>query len=529
MIGIERKYRIVMLVISGMLTSFALILPRVGFIQWVSIIPAALVIMDIAEDRDIKLRNIYGYGLCFFMSYYLVIYHWFWYMYPLDFAGLNEIASLAVVCVAWIGLSLLQTVGGAFVFVLFAAVSRLAIFNKNKILMPLMAAAIWTVSEWAQTIGWWGVPWGRLCLGQTNALLLLRSASVLGTYFVTFVIVAVNFFLAYALSCKEKRRIASVCAICIFGINAALGAIVTVRYKNEGEPVKVAAVQGNISSTDKWSGGAEKILEIHAKYTREAAKNGARVVVWSETALPYNFFKNERIHSFVSALARECNVTILVSTFTEYENNSWQLQNSLIEVCPDGNFGEDMYFKQRLVPFGEFVPMRRLVEIIFPPLSEIGMLQEDLIAGEESTVIQTDAGRFGCGICFDSIYEDLIRESVLGGAQIIAISTNDSWFADSAALYMHNSQSVLRAIENGRYVVRSANTGISSIIDPMGNLNVSLPANEEGYITDNVSMRDHLTVYTVIGNIFVYICAAAVCVSFCAEWIIKRRDNMKQL
>jgi apolipoprotein N-acyltransferase len=111
----------------------------------------------------------------------------------------------------------------------------------------------------------------------------------------------------------------------------------------------------------------------------------------------------------------------------------------------------------------------------------------------------------------------------------MAISTNDAWFADSAALYMHNSQSVLRAIENGRYVVRSANTGISSIIDPMGNLNVSLPANEEGYITDNVYMRDHLTVYTVIGNIFVYICAAAVCASFCAEWIIKWRSNMKKL
>ena len=133
MIGIERKYRIVMLVISGILTSFALVIPRVGFIQWVSIIPAALVLMDVAADRDIKLRKIYGYGLCFFMSYYLVIYHWLWYMYPLDFAGFDELASLAVVCVAWIGLSLLQTVGGAFVFVLFAAVSRLAIFNKNKI------------------------------------------------------------------------------------------------------------------------------------------------------------------------------------------------------------------------------------------------------------------------------------------------------------------------------------------------------------------------------------------------------------
>ncbi len=529
MISINRKLRIIVLVISGIVTSMALVVPQIGFVQWVSIIPAALVLMDIASDREIKYRKIYGYGLCFFMSYYLVIYHWFWYMYPLDFAGLDELASLAVVCVAWIGLSMIQAVGSAFVFVLFALTARLAIFSKQKIFMPIMAAAIWSVGEWAQTIGWWGVPWGRLCLGQTNSLILLRSASVLGPYFVTFIIVAVNFYLAYAISCKERRRIAYVCAICIFCINVALGTLVTLTYKNEGEPVKVAAVQGNISSTDKWSGGADKILEIHAKYTREAANDGAKVVVWSETALPYNFFKNEYIHTFVSDLARECNVTILVSTFTEYQNTSWQLRNSLIAVHPDGTFGEEMYFKQRLVPFGEFVPMRELIEVLIPPLTEIGMLQEDLIAGEESTVLETNEGIFGCGICFDSIYEDIIRESTLGGAQVIAISTNDSWFADSAALYMHNSQSVLRAIENGRYVVRSANTGISSIIDPMGNIKSSLSANQEGVIVDEVYMRDNLTVYTIIGNVFIYICIVVICAALCAEFMVKCARRSRKL
>jgi apolipoprotein N-acyltransferase len=291
----------------------------------------------------------------------------------------------------------------------------------------------------------------------------------------------------------------------------------------------VAAVQGNISSTDKWSGGADKILEIHAKYTREASEKGAKIVVWSETALPYNFFKNEYIHTFVSDLARECNVTILVSTFTEYQNRSWQLRNSLIAVNPDGTFGEEMYFKQRLVPFGEFVPMRELIEVLIPPLTEIGMLQEDLIAGEESTVLETNEGIFGCGICFDSIYEDIIRESTLGGAQVIAISTNDSWFADSAALYMHNSQSVLRAIENGRDVVRSANTGISSIIDPMGNIKSSLSANQEGVIVDEVYMRDNLTVYTVIGNVFIYICIVVICAAFCAEFMVKCARRSRKL
>ena len=239
----------------------------------------------------------------------------------------------------------------------------------------------------------------------------------------------------------------------------------------------------------------------------------------------YNFFKDNYIKSYVSKLAHECNVTILVSTFTEYENRSWQLYNSVIEVEPDGTFGDDMYFKQRLVPFGEFVPMREIIEVLIPPLTEIGMLSEDLVAGEESTVLDTEVGRFGCGICFDSIYEDLIRESVLGGAEIIAISTNDSWFEDSAALAMHNAQSRLRAIETGRYVVRSANTGISSIIDPMGRVMTELPANVEGYVAENVYMRDEITVYTHIGNTFVYLCMAALVAPFAVSAVVKLRKK----
>ena len=103
----------------------------------------------------------------------------------------------------------------------------------------------------------------------------------------------------------------------------------------------------------------------------------------------------------------------------------------------------------------------------------------------------------------------MIRDSVLNGAEIIAISTNDSWFSDSAALSMHNSQSVLRAVENGRYVVRSANTGISSIIDPMGRVVDSLGANREGYVTAEVNLRNDLTLYTRIGNVIVWLCIAS--------------------
>ena len=510
--NIFSKNRIpLMLILSGALTSLPLVCTYFGFIQWISIIPAALALKHATENKETKLKRIYGYGLLFFMSYYLVIYHWFLYMYPLDFAGISRGASAVVVCVAWFGLSFLQTAGSALVFVVFALLGRAKILEKARFLLPLFAGAVWCVFEWSQTIGWWGVPWGRLCLGQSGAAFLLLSSSLLGSYFVTFVIVAVNFFLAYAISCKDKKRLLTILAVAVFAVNLIMCSLVRLTYREGDDKITVAAVQGNIPSSEKWEiDTLDKTLDIHKKYTVRAAENGADVVVWSETAIPYDFFENSHIMSFVSELARETGVTILVSAFTQYDERDDARQNSLIEIRPDGTYGEAIYSKQRLVPFGEFVPMRELVMFLIPPLAQIGMLEEDLIAGEESTVLETDSGAVGCGICFDSIYETVIRAAVLNGAQVIAVSTNDSWFADSAALYMHNSQSALRAIETGRYVVRSANTGISSIIDPMGKVKQSLGADVEGYVADEISLRETITLYTAIGNLFVYLCAFSI-------------------
>ena len=184
---IFKKRRELMIVISGFLTSLTLVIAELGFIEWLSLIPVAIALVLYAEDREIGYKKIYGKGVLFFMCYYLVVYHWFLYMYPLEFAGVSKWAAAVVVLVAWIGLSLIQTIGSALIFVLFIFVYRLDVAKKVRVLMPVFAAAIWTAFEWAQTIGWWGVPWGRLCLGQSNATLFLRSSAFLGSYFVTFV------------------------------------------------------------------------------------------------------------------------------------------------------------------------------------------------------------------------------------------------------------------------------------------------------------------------------------------------------
>ena len=497
------------LILSGLLTSLPLIFTSLGFLQWVSIIPAATILMSCAADRSVKLRKLYGMGVLFFGAYYALSFHWFFYMYPLDFAGLSNAASIAVVLVACFGLGLFQAVQTALVFLLYGIVTRNELCEKHYMIKPFCAAALWVVFELWQTVGWWGVPWARLPLGQIDATLLVRSSAIFGSYVVTFALVGVNFFLALAIERGGVRRLAFVFAISLFAINLALGSLITLTYRDEGEKITVAAAQGNLSSSDKWSGGKANTMKIYASLTRQAAADGAKMVLWPETALPYQIMNDSYLLGNVTNLARECDVTIILSAFTKDEESGLS-QNSIIEIKPDGTIGETVYSKQHLVPFGEFVPMREFVTFIFPPLANIGMLEEDLAPGEGSDVIESSIGRIGCGLCFDSIYEDVILGSSRNGAELIVISTNDSWFSDSAALDMHNGQARLRAIESGKYVVRSANTGISSVIDPMGNVKEELGALERGYVISEVSMRAGNTTYVYIGNLFAYLCVAFV-------------------
>ena len=531
MLQIIKRYKIALLCVSGLLTALTVVYPTVGFLEWVTLIPAAMALICVADDKEIKLFKVYLYGTVFFMSYYLVIYHWFLYMYPLSFMDVSKGVAILVVTVAWIGLSIFQTLSSSLIFLVFAFIFRSRIFEKLKILAPFLAAALWAIIEWSQTIGWWGVPWGRLCLGQTKTSLTLLSASVFGSYFVSFLIVAVNFCMAYLFIRQDFTKVLATACICMVVGNLLIGAVVRISYSNkDNQKLTVAAIQGNIPLNEKWSPNTKQsIREAHTKYTLEAAADGADLVIWAETAFPYDLDKD--LAEYFSSLATEGEITIIAACFilpekpVYAEDGGLRSYNSLFEVKEDGSFGEEIYSKQRRVPFAEFVPLRSMIEILIPPLAELNMLPNDVIPGEESVVLHTEKGNIGSMICFDSVYENIALESVRDGAQILIVSTNDAWFEDSAENHMHTSQSKLRAIETGRYVVRAANTGISGIVNPMGEFEEELGILEEGYVIGDVYLRDQVTVYCVIGNLFVYICIGLTSALLCASLFLYIKDR----
>lgn len=577
-----KKLRYPLLIMSGLVSSLGVVYPQYfGLLAWVSLIPAGLVLLTLGGRA--KSGSMYLYGLVFYFAYYVMGYHWFIAMYPMDFAGFEPGVAAGVIALAVLGISALQASLSALMFMIFGLFCRTVVLQKYPVLKPILFSCLWVINEWSQTIGWTGLPWSRLYLSQSYLLPMAQSASLLGGLFVSFLIVAVNLCFAGVIACRGARLSHGLLGGCLlggnllFGLTAMsairgnlypwqLGLVLTIAlmigavsvysllcrpapnkrlvkaclcisltlcvlltispvlggYANTGEPIKVAALQGNLSSKDKWAKDAGlRSFRVYASLTEQVAAAGATLIVWPETSLAYTLFEaleNSQTRAPLSTvydMAEQTGTTVLIGTFTSSQHFDPGAEkastNSVVTIYPDRSYDESIYVKRKLVPFGEYVPWRDFILSILPALGEINMLSSDLLRGQEATVVETKTHGVDIGpiICFDSIYEETVRQTVAAGAEIISLSTNDSWFSDSAAVYMHNNQAKFRAIENGRYLVRSANTGVSSIVGPDGSELGRQEVLTTGLVIADVYARDNTTPYTSVGYLLVYLCFAA--------------------
>lgn len=494
---------------SGLLSGACITFPTVfgAIVEWLSFIPAALVFYSVLKHGT-KTKSFFWGSFWLVYSQNLIVYHWFASFYPLEFTGMSKLAAAGVVAVAILGLSLLAAIFGGLFGVLLLPASSSEFARKYPILLPFMASAAYVLSEWIRTQFWFGVPWSRLALGQLTDLpaLSVLPASLFGTYFVTFLIVAVSFLLAQA-AFLGKFKLRPILAVSLALINLAIGTIVYFIPQEAPETLKVAVIQGNISSREKWEEESPRSsYEIHMDLTLEAAREGADLIVWSETAMLSlsTAQKNE-----MESLCREYETNLIFGCL-DYPDG--QPRNILRLISANGELSETVYVKQHLVPFGEYVPMRELVMFLFPPLAEIGMLSEDLVFGDGSNLFSINHNgkeiKIGGLICFDSIYEELAYRAVADGADILCVSTNDSWFEDSRAVYMHCEQSRLRAIENRVPVVRSANTGISALITDKGDVIDSLAPLIDGYVISEVPIAANPSRSEIAGSVTIALCSA---------------------
>ncbi len=502
----RKRLQFLYLTVSGIISGVCMAFPSIfgAIIEWIAFIPAALVVFT-AADQNIKLSRAYLGGFWLVYSQHLIVYHWFVSFYPLDFTELSRPAAAAVVLLAIFGISLLAAMFGGVFGLMTVGIGRLRITKKYPLILPFAAASAYALNEWIRTRFWFGVPWGRLALGQLTEgkPISVLTASLFGSYFTAFLIILVSFLAAQAIFLK-KLKLRPALALGLVAANLMTGAVIAGVPQREETSVKVAAIQGNINSRDKWYDmTAWEMFELHLDLTVEAAEQGAELIVWPESSLPSSMYYDE--------LAQTCleqGINVIFGTLDM--NGEGVHRNILRMIDSNGVLSETVYIKRHLVPFGEYVPMRKLFTFLFPPLAQISMLEGDLEQGTESKLFEVEingkALSLGGLICFDSIYEELSYASANDGADILCIGTNDSWFLDSRAVYMHCAQSRLRAIETGLPVVRAGNTGISAVITQKGEVLQELAPLTRGYIVSDIAVECDRSNSYIANEIFLWLC-----------------------
>lgn len=374
---------------------------------------------------------------------------------------------------AWVVLAVFQ----ALFMVLFAVALKWSYARCPKYSL-VSAPLIWVTIEWIRSLGPYGVTGGGLGYCQADLLPILQVASIFSVYGISFLVVFINEAIAKAI---VERRSRYVCmAALIFVLAYGFGHYRISGDKDPGRPLRVAVIQADIAQDVKLDFGlAYQIVEAHESLSRKALTDKPEVIIWPETAVTTYLFESNRILPQIKKLVRESRSFYLIGT--PYREDG-RIYNSVVAFSRSGEL-LGRYDKQRLVPFGEYLPLRPLFYRLF---QENPLFAEDYNSNPKPRIIDLGIVRIGVVVCFESTFPYIVRDRVKRGAQFILVTTNDAWFYDTAALYQHLQAARMRAVENKMYVVQAANTGISAIIDPLGRVLKRTSYDEETVLSGTV-------------------------------------------
>ena len=223
--------------------------------------------------------------------------------------------------------------------------------------------------------------------------------------------------------------------------------------------------------------------------------------MWPESSTPF-YFEEARDRADADrlrALAQQLRVPILIGSDQIEKGLPPKYFNSAFLVREDGSTG-GVYRKMHLVPFGEYVPFKRMLFFAAPLVEAVS----DFSEGDQPTLLPVGGHLISTSICYEIVYPNLVRQFVAGGSELLTTITNDAWFGKTSAPYQHFAQASMRAIEEGRYLVRSANTGISGIVDPYGHVVEQTRIYQPAVVVGEARFLRTTTVYARTGDVFAY-------------------------
>jgi apolipoprotein N-acyltransferase len=399
-------------------------------------------------------------------------------------------------------------------FALFALLARYMLLAYPAAVSLWLLPALWVGTDWLRGVFLTGFPWMDLGYALYKVPYLIQIADLVGHHGVTFLVVFVNTCLM--LLATKKHSISGyflilVPALCLLGV---VGMYSKNRYlevnkaitATDASRITVGIVQGNIDQSIKWSPAQQQgTVENYLSQTESLFASGRpSLVVWPETALPFYLPSNGHMQPLKELVAAK-NFALLVGApwyeIIDRNTNKINFFNSALLLEPDGLF-YGKYYKTHLVPFGEYIPLKKFLPFLAPLVEAVG----DFSFGTIEQPLVWRKAKAGVLICFESVFPELSRNWVLAGANMLVNLTNDAWYGKSSAPRHSLAMSVLRAVETRRSLIRSANTGISAFVTPLG----TITKQSELFVTwaaeSDVVLCGELTVWVRHGYLFAPLC-----------------------
>jgi apolipoprotein N-acyltransferase len=490
---------------SGLL--LALSFPRYGHsaVSWIALAPLLVALTLVSPLRG-GMRRAWGLGLAAGILYFGGTVYWTSGVMA-QYGGINPVLSGGI---AGLLVGYLALFPAAFAWILGASVRR---FGAHAL---LLAPVAWVATELARTLLFGGFPWALVGYTQTTVLPIAQISSVVGVYGVSLLVVLVSASLA--LVAVSRERFALVTA----GLSAALVASTALwgsarladsPLTRAGTPVRVGLVQGDVPQDQKWEPGLQdEILRRYLALSRQAADQGARAILWPESSTPFYFEDSPKAEA-IRLFARERGASVLLGSDEADRRNPRVSYNSAFMVRPDGSTA-GVYRKVRLVPFGEYVPFRTLLFFAAPLVEAVG----EFAPGDAPVMLPLAGKAVSTAICYEVVYPALIRAGVLQGSTLLTTITNDAWFGRSSAPYQHFEMASMRAIEQGRYLARSANTGISGLVDPYGRVLMASELFTRQVLVGDVRLIEERTIYARMGDVVAYASVAVTLSALLLAW-----------
>ncbi|MBM4171621.1 MAG: apolipoprotein N-acyltransferase [Ignavibacteria bacterium] len=379
----------------------------------------------------------------------------------------------------------------------------------------------WVSFEFAYSLTDLRFPWLTLSNSLPKFNLFIQIADIVGAYGISLIILFINLFTFLFIneisSSRKLRKTYFAFALGLFFIPIIYGFIRIKTYKVSEEKVKVGLIQPNFNPWDKWeAGNVNEQLDLYLNMSSEAVKKNAKVIVWPESALPVYLFSGnypyevQRIHEFsdsndVFVLTGMPDVQFFFdekeapsdAKVSKISKTKYVSYNSILLFSPQSRTVQK-YGKIKLVPFGEHVPFVEHLPFLGDLIKwQVGISSWNV--GKEQTVFNLIEGielNIAGVVCIESIYPDFVAGFVQKGANLIAVVTNDSWYGYSSGPFQHKEISAIRAIENRRSVVRSANGGVSCLIDPLGRTLQSTKLFERDILVVDAPIENRMTFYS---------------------------------